>query len=325
MENKNIGLNTRILIVDDNPKNLQVLGGVLRSNNYEIEFSTSGEGALKWIKEEDFNLILLDVMMPEMDGFETCSKIRKIKSSNELPIIFLTAKTEKESILKGFHVGGQDYVIKPFDSNELLARVNTHLELSFARKKLKDLNANLEKMVVKRTEQLKKANEELEALDSIKVQFLNMLSHEIRTPLNGIKVSLQLLKVRVENEDLVQLLNILDVSVNRLEEFGYTALLLTRLKSEKYRFSLIPINILEELDFCLLPLNEKLLAKKIKIDTKVVTRGLKLNTDKELFHELFKRVLENAIKYTPEDSTITISAVEKDKFVSIKIQDEAYV
>jgi CheY-like chemotaxis protein len=91
-----------ILIVDDNPQNLQVLAKILQENNYEIEFATNGEAALKWLKDKKFDLILLDINMPGMNGFEVCKKIRSNPELNNVPVIFLSADTDRESILKGF-------------------------------------------------------------------------------------------------------------------------------------------------------------------------------------------------------------------------------
>lgn len=312
----------RILIVDDNPKNLQVLGGALRSENYEVEFATSGSGAISWLDKESFDLILLDVMMPEMDGFETCSRIRDGLNLLDIPIIFLTAKTDNESILKGFKVGAQDYITKPFDSLELLARVSTHLELRFARENLKDVNKYLEKLVDERTQKLNKANKELSQLDTIKGEFLNMLSHEIRTPLNGIKGSLQLLKVRIDSEDLIQLIDILDSSVVRLEKFSYTALLITRLQSGKYKSEENVVCIKDELDFSLLPLNKELSKKKLTINVDGLDMSLTLTTDKDLLHELMKRVIDNAVKYSPDNTTVSIAASNSNGKVAIEIIDE---
>ncbi len=249
----------RVLIVDDNARNLQVLGSTLKRNNYEVEFALNGKSAIQWISEEDFDIILLDIMMPEIDGYETCVQIRKDKKYDNIPILFLTAKTDKESTIKGFKVGGQDYITKPFDSEELLARVRTHLELKFSREFLQNVNKTLEEQVAERTLELSKANEELNQLDAIKVQFLNMLSHEIRTPLNGIKGSIQLLKSRIENEELIQFFNILDLSVTRLEKFSYTALLITRLNSKKHRLELSSVNLPEQIEYCLLELSKTIL------------------------------------------------------------------
>lgn len=122
-----------ILIVDDEPKNIQLLGNLLEENGYDIEFAMDGEGAIKWLEKKNFDLILLDIMMPGMDGFELCEKIKNNISLMHIPIIFLTAKTDTEDILKAFEMGGSDYVTKPFRPLELLARVKQQVEMKTLR------------------------------------------------------------------------------------------------------------------------------------------------------------------------------------------------
>lgn len=154
-----------ILIVDDISKNIQVLGNILRQDGYSLSFATNGKQALDMIFSDDYDLILLDVMMPEMDGFEVCRKIREHPGGETIPVIFLTAKTDGEDIVKGFHVGGTDYVTKPFNSEELLARVRAHLELKKARDEIQLANQEL----AERNNDLILLNEELQkALREIK-------------------------------------------------------------------------------------------------------------------------------------------------------------
>jgi two-component system, sensor histidine kinase and response regulator len=136
-----------ILLVDDNPQNLQVLGKLLHEEKYKIEFAVNGESTLEWLKNKQFDLILLDLNMPGMNGFEVCKRIRSDKEMCEVPIIFLSAESERESILKGFEVGAQDYVTKPFDSRELLARVKTQLDLKSKTEKLEKINDWLGKKI----------------------------------------------------------------------------------------------------------------------------------------------------------------------------------
>jgi two-component system sensor histidine kinase/response regulator len=136
-----------ILLVDDNPQNLQVLGNLLLEEKYEIEFAVNGEATLDWLKNRQFDLILLDINMPGMNGFEVCKRIRSDKEMCDVPIIFLSAESERESILKGFEVGAQDFVIKPFDSRELLARVKTQLDLKSKTEKLEKVNEWLGKKI----------------------------------------------------------------------------------------------------------------------------------------------------------------------------------
>jgi PAS domain S-box-containing protein len=155
-------MDSRILIVDDNPKNLQVLGNILNNEAYIVEFALNGKTAISWLESESFDLVLLDIMMPEMDGFEVCELIRNKLEDVDTPIVFLTAKTSRESVIHGFEIGGNDYIAKPFDSRELLVRVKTQIELRKSKKALKSLNLELENKVKERTVELEKINLALE-------------------------------------------------------------------------------------------------------------------------------------------------------------------
>ena len=127
---------TRILIVDDQPKNIQLLAEVLEDEDYEIEYATSGDEALDWVKSESFDAILLDVMMPGMSGFEVCRELKKNRETESIPVIFITARTDEKSIVKGFNVGGVDYITKPFRPEELTVRLATHIELKKGKERL---------------------------------------------------------------------------------------------------------------------------------------------------------------------------------------------
>nr|NJM03058.1 response regulator [Desulfobacula sp.] len=122
-----------VLVVDDNPRNLQLLGKLLSDNGYEVGMGQSGPQALTFVKKNEPDLILLDIMMPEMDGYEVCRQLKSDFATRHIPIIFLTAKTESADIVKGFEAGGVDYVTKPFNSAELLARIKTHVEIKILR------------------------------------------------------------------------------------------------------------------------------------------------------------------------------------------------
>lgn len=154
-----------VLIVDDNPKNIQILGNILAQEQYDIEFARDGFEAVKRVEGEDFDMILLDVMMPVMDGFEACSKIKEMEDKAEIPIMFITAKADTESISKGFALGAIDYITKPFNTIELHAKVKTHVELKKNRDALKSFNEELERKVKERTLSLKETNEKLKSLN----------------------------------------------------------------------------------------------------------------------------------------------------------------
>jgi len=133
----------KILIVDDLPKNIQLLGTILSDNGYEVEFALSGEDALQWVDNDTFDLILLDIMMPGMDGYEVCRKIKTNQKNYDVPVIFITAKNDPESTIQGFEAGGVDYITKPFNAQELLIRAKTHIQLYKQKRDLDKKNKHI--------------------------------------------------------------------------------------------------------------------------------------------------------------------------------------
>jgi putative two-component system response regulator len=133
------GSDIHILIVDDVSDNIQVAMNILKEESYTFSFASDGQEAIDLISTDTvvFDLILLDIMMPKINGYDVCSAIKKMDHAKETPVIFLTAKADADAIAKGFEVGGVDYIVKPFHANELLARVKTHIELSESKKQLK--------------------------------------------------------------------------------------------------------------------------------------------------------------------------------------------
>ena len=177
-----------ILVVDDTPANLKVMVQTLTDEGYEVSTAISGERALKQIFYDLPNLILLDIQMPGLDGFEICKKLKENPETKDIPIIFMTAFSDIESIVKGFKLGAVDYITKPFKVVEVLARVKTHIHLQQLRK-------NLEKEVTKKTNELTKALEDLKISQAQLIQQEKMsalgelmagIAHELNNPISAI-------------------------------------------------------------------------------------------------------------------------------------------
>jgi adenylate cyclase len=134
---------SRILVIEDEPANIQTLSTLLKERGYNINIATNGRQGLEVLERIRPDLILLDIMMPEIDGFETCRRIKASTALREIPIIFLTAKTDTSDIVRGFELGAVDYVAKPFNAHELLARVNTHLTLDYLHRENERLLLNV--------------------------------------------------------------------------------------------------------------------------------------------------------------------------------------
>jgi two-component system sensor histidine kinase/response regulator len=318
-----------ILIVDDNPQNLQVLGRLLQENKYEIEFATNGKAALDWLNTRPFDLILLDINMPGMSGFEVCTTVRLNPAFNKVPVIFLSAEADRESILKGFEIGAQDYITKPFDSRELLSRVRTHLALKESLENLADINELLEEKVAERTLQLKEANEKLGManlrlidIDKAKADFLNLISHEIRTPLNGIMGPMELLKGPVSAAELNELVKILDLSVMRLEKFAADALLITRLKTNPTGIKKTAIHLLKLINDVVEEEKENTRVKNLKVFVKEEeTENKIISGETELIKKSLYNIINNSITYSPPGGTIEISVSFEKKVCSCEITD----
>ena len=132
-----------VFIIDDNPSNIKVLGNLLEEKGYEPVVFLNAKTAIDSIRNKKPEIILLDIMMPEMDGYEMCKILKNDPSLKNIPVIFLTGKTETTDLVKGFELGAADYVTKPFESAELLARIKTHIGFKKAREEIKTLNGLL--------------------------------------------------------------------------------------------------------------------------------------------------------------------------------------
>lgn len=164
-----------LLIVDDTPANLKLLFTYLSTYDFTVRFARNGGDALKQVALAKPDLILLDVMMPEIDGFETCSRLKANEETRDIPVIFMSALTDTVDKVKGFEVGAVDYITKPIQQEEMLARITAHLTLINQQKLLKKQQTELEQNNL----ELQQQNEELEA-------FAHTVAHDLKNPLNAI-------------------------------------------------------------------------------------------------------------------------------------------
>jgi len=168
--------NYNVLVVDDVVDNIQVAMNVLREDNYNLTFALNGEEALVLINDNDYDLILLDIMMPGIDGYEVCKQVKNNPLKKDIPIIFLTAKTNIESISKAFQLGAVDYITKPFNADELLARSRNHIELYQSRLVLAHNNLSLK---VKHQKEKERLLSELEATQKEIIYMLAELTEAV--------------------------------------------------------------------------------------------------------------------------------------------------
>jgi len=294
-----------VLLVDDQPRNLQLLGNALFKNGYDVALAGSGPEALELIEESPPDLVLLDVMMPEMDGFEVCRRLKESGIAPDLEVIFVTAKTQKEDILEGFAVGGVDYITKPIQLPEVLARVKSQVSLKFAK------------------DDLRSANRKLSSVIETQQRFLSILSHDVRAPLYGLK---NLLSDVLENEqdlernDIIEMVRTCEDSSSRLASFFEDALVWARneaggAEEKDTAFSLS--DVLESVRSLLQPIFEQ---KKVTLSfdlpetSAVVTRLNALTT-------VLRNLLSNAVKFTESDTEVTVKVENSGTVVRISVID----
>ena len=204
MDQENKNRDKTILLVDDTPENLQLLSTLLAKEGFDISVAVNGTEALKIVTRLKPDMILLDIMMPEMDGYEVCERIKAQEELKEIPIIFVSAKTELVDKIKAFHLGGADYITKPFKAAEVMARVNTHLALKDAQDLIKAYNEQLESMVEQRTKELIRAEKHTAFSLLIKG-----IVHNLKNPLTSVMGNVQLSQIQLL--DLQKMKSVIDV------------------------------------------------------------------------------------------------------------------
>lgn len=299
-----------ILLVDDNPKNLQILSAFLREKNYRTAIAKSGEIALEAIKTDCPDLILLDIMMPHMDGYEVCQRIKNDPISQHIPVIFVTALTDTFQKIKGFEVGAVDYITKPFQKEEVLARIENQLTIGRQQIELTSLN-----------EQLLSINEELHKSNNTKDKLLAIIGHDMRGPLSNIQSLLRLMLEDAlsaeEREDLIK---------ETLKSVRFTHDLLENLlfwaKTQKGDIDSFPeaLNLDSIVEETLFLLENAIKDKDHKV-LSFIDASIEVWADRNMLSLIIRNLLANAIKFTPDNGKIVLTASTNLEEATVVVKD----
>jgi len=296
-----------IMIVDDNPANLKLLEDMLRQKGHEVHSFPRGRLALAGAMENPPDLILLDINMPEMNGYEVCERLKSTDGLRDIPVIFLSALNETQDKVKAFRSGAVDYISKPFQIEEIHARVETHLKLHDLQQALKRQNEHLEEAVAARTRELAEANQRLTILDRSKSDFLNLISHEFRTPLNGILgVGELLLDVIPATEETNELQEMFKRSRQRILSILEDALLLTQIDVESENFRSAPVSLFTALSRATERAAEFAESREVTVAAPAAEMGMVL-ADENLLVRALQALLETAIKFSEKGQVVVLS------------------
>jgi DNA-binding response OmpR family regulator len=295
---------SNIMVVDDNPDNLKVLEDMLRQEGYEVRSFPRGRLALTAAMRNPPDLILLDINMPEMNGYEVCEHLKSTEEVSGIPVIFLSALDETEDKVKAFRTGAVDYISKPFQFEEVQARVETHLKVHALQLALKQQNEHLEETVAARTRELAQAKERLTMLDRSKSDFLNLISHEFRTPLVGLfgvsELILEEMSSTLEHNELKEMF---EHSRRRILSILDDALLLTHIDVNGENLRSAPVSLSAALSRAIESTTEFAESHHVKLNPVPADLGLILGHE-DMLVRAFHALLETAVKFSEEGEAV---------------------
>ena len=292
-----------ILIVDDTPDNLRLLSTMLAGQGYEVRSVINGAMALMGVRAEPPDLILLDINMPQMNGYEVCEQLKADDASRDIPVIFISALEDVLDKVKAFAVGGVDYIVKPFQIEEVLARIETHLTVRRLQQQLQTQNLQLQQKMA-----------ELQALNQLKEEFLHAISHDLRTPIVGTLLVLENLQNKAQNQAdgkvgisqaiLQRMIQSSDRQLNLLNlllEAHFNEAGSMVLQSQAIELSTFVQGIVEDL--------EPLLVKNSANLTNLIISDLPpVSADPLQLRRVFENLLTNALNHNPAGLSLTLNA-----------------
>ena len=301
-----------ILIVDDNPVNLEMLFRYFEYSALKTLAAQDGESALLQIEHTRPDLILLDVLMPGFDGFETCRRLKANESTQDIPVIFMTALSATADKVKGFDVGGVDYITKPFQYEEVIARVNAHLTIRRQQQQLQEQTALLEEK-----------NAQLKALNASKDKFFSIIAHDLKSPFAGLLVVANLIKENLErwNKDkIIHFADQLQESVDTLYALIENLLTWSRFQqgAMEYHPQYVKIQYIIARNVALLIHNAQ--QKQITLRNSVQEQ-IPAFIEVNMIDVVVRNLLSNAIKFTKPGGTVEISATHDENTLKVAISD----
>ncbi len=320
-----------VLVVDDAPANLVALGVVLAPLGVRVVEARSGAEALEKVEHERFAVVLLDVQMPEMDGFEVARRLRQSATGAEVPIIFLTAMHRDEQYArKGYASGAADYITKPFDADVLCARVKAFVDLFHQHERrrveqvaerTRERDRALEQLA-RLLESERASRREAEIANSAKDAFLATVSHELRTPLSAILGWSVIARRHACAPEVERALSIIERNARAQMRIIEDVLDLGRIVGGKMRLELSTTRVADAIEGAVLAVRPAADSKRVRLDVRVDEDTGDIDADPDRLQQIVWNVLSNAIKFTPSGGRVEVSSARREPAVIIEIRDD---
>lgn len=294
-----------ILIVDDIPDNLRVLGNIIKEEGYKIAIASNGRQALTIVNSILPDLILLDVSMPEMDGLEVCRRIKDDPKIADIPVIFLTARTDSEDVLKGFEAGGVDYIPKPFKQKELLARIRTQLEIRSNRTKLLEDAKQLKELI------------------ATKDKFFSIIAHDLKSPFHALLGLSEVLKEDMDvlsKDEMKKYANMIYNSAAEAFKLLENLLNWSRMQTGKMEYNPFRYEVIHSVTSAVSLLTGTAESKGIQLSHSV-EGGVFVHADKNMIDTVVRNIVSNSIKFSMPGNYVKVSSSMLNENVLIKIED----
>ncbi|MFP4065094.1 MAG: response regulator [Bacteroidales bacterium] len=294
-----------ILVVDDNKENLKVVSNFLKTEGYQIALAISAEDARKILTTNSIDLILLDVMMPGIDGFTFCRQLKNDPDFLEIPVIFLTAKTETSDLVEGFKAGGVDYITKPFQREELIARVNNHIALAHAKR------------------QVREQAEEIRKINLTKDRLYSVIAHDIKSPFSNISMLISSLAegyLEAGTEEYDEILQSINSSTQETYRLLENLLQWTRSQTGDLHQSPEPLNLGEIIESTCRLLHPQANKKQVNLECHG-DKTLIIKADRNMMQSILHNLISNAIKFTKEGGRVSVSTHREESQAVIRVKD----
>lgn len=296
----------KILIVDDVMSNVLLLKVLLTNEKFAIATASNGRQALEQVEKENPDLVLLDVMMPDMSGFEVAQHLKSNSNTADIPIIFLTALNSTADIVKGFQVGANDFISKPFNKEELIIRVTHQISLVAAKR-----------LILSKTEELQRTIAGRDKLYSV-------IAHDLRSPMGSIKMVLNMLILNLPSEKIGAEMYELLTMANQTTEDVFSLLdnLLKWTKSQIGKLNVVyqDVDLVEVTDGVIEIFSMVASLKKIRI-REMKPEKMMVNADIDMLKTVVRNLLSNAIKFSKENSEVLVKMEEVDGMAVVSVQD----